>query len=147
MSFIRFAFKWNIKRFICMVVDSKRGAVQNHKNRINKVYYTGSKVLRAYVLDLCKECNINPLTVGRVIGYSNPYQFRQFIEGLNDNFGNNTKVWAILVKLSIKFSYPFNLVNYMHLIETKFMLDEADFLSDSEELINYNKKNIKGNQK
>lgn len=131
-----------------MVINLKRGAAQNHKNRTNKVYFhTGSEVLRAYIKDLCRDLDLNALTVARVIGYSNPYSFDQFVKGFNTGYGNTPKVWGLLIKISCKFQYPLNMENYQHLIETKFLLDEADFLSDSEELIQYNKKNIKGNQK
>jgi hypothetical protein len=131
-----------------MVIDSKRGAIQNHNNRLRNVYFhTGSEVLRAYVKDLSRDLDINVLTIGRMIGYANPYHFKKFVDGLTNGYGDNSKVWALLIKISVKFQYPLNMSNYMHLIETKFILDEADFLSDSEELIQYNSKNLKENKK
>jgi hypothetical protein len=130
-----------------MVINTKKGCVNHHLNRTNVEFYGGGKVLRAYVIDLCRDLDLKAVTVGRVIGYANPYQFQQFIEGLNEGFGKTHKVWALLIKISVKFQYPLNMENYMHLIETKFLLDEADFLSDSEELIQYNSKNLKENKK
>lgn len=125
-----------------------RGKRNNNDVRLkNGYYHKGGKVLREFVKDLSNETGISYKQIGKELGYTTPCQFSDFVEGKNNSFGNTPKVWLTLVRISVKFQYPLNMENYQHLIETKFLLDEADFLSDSEELISYNKKNIKGNQK
>lgn len=127
---------------------SYRGARDNYDRRLKNGYlHLGREVLRQFVKDLSIETGISYQYIGKQLGYTTPKQFSDFIEGLNDGFGNTPMCWHTLIRISVKFQYPLNMVNYMHLIETKFLLDEADFLSDSEELIQYNRKNLKENKK
>ena len=127
---------------------TKRGTRENNDKRFKNSYsHSGREVLRQYVKDVSLATGISYHCIGREIGFSNGKTFSDFIEGLNDGYGNTNFVWLTIIRISVKFQYPLNMVNYMHLIETKFILDEADFLSDSEELIEYNSKILKENKK
>lgn len=125
-----------------------RGIRNNCDKRLKNGYsHLGREVLRQFVKDLSKDTGISYTQIGKEIGFTTPKRFEQFVNGLNDGYGNTNYVWLTLIRISVKFQYPLDMSNYMHLIETKFLLDEADFLSDSEELIQYNSKNLKENKK
>jgi len=141
-------FTFDLKRGKRIYMAIARGKRNNCDRRLKDGYYhTGNEVLRQFTKDVSFETGISYKQIGKELGYTTPCQFSDFVEGFNNAFGNTPNVWLTLIRISVKFQYPLDMSNYMHLIETKFLLDEADFLSDSEELIQYNSKNLKENKK